>query len=574
FDSLGITVKVVVVRALQDNKILGVDITVSKIGSVLPLPTPTPQIKISPRYGSVDSTNPLQVGPYKLYAVEGSDNSWVKVSVKDSTGKEVGSDTINKGNLKNFDSLGITVKVISVRALQDNSVLGSELLVVQAKSQSFITSITPENPVVVRVFGYNIYAAQASDKNWVKLSIKDSEGKEVATGTIDNLKSKDFTNIGLSVYVFGVSATQDGQPIKIDLVVHPISVSGVPTPAPIPGEPQPIAVFGDYKIYSTFGSDNSWAKIIIKDISGKEVGTAAIDQGSSRDFEDIGFSVKIESVRATQDGVVIGVEAKATPLTKKEKKPETVKDLLEKRKQILADLKQKLLGADPKERSEIAKQIHEERVEELKGLKELAKSSEDIKFFEKEKLKVALDLCKELSEDDEKCEKEIREREEKIEKLTEENLKKLERLQEKTEAARKLAESIKELETAKKFKIRFSEDSEGKVKSDIKAREISEDTIKVANEKIENLNLDELKTKFEEAKNKFLKLKSDPNSPEAELKLSAKGFLVSALDFLLAKVEKAKLIVEVDSSLTEGEASAEISKLEVQKAELGRLKEE
>ncbi len=66
---------------------------------------------------------------YTVYAIQGSDNSWAKVSVKDSTGAEVGQATINKGSSKDFDTLDITVEVTGVRATQDNKVSGADIVV-------------------------------------------------------------------------------------------------------------------------------------------------------------------------------------------------------------------------------------------------------------------------------------------------------------------------------------------------------------------------------------------------------------------------------------------------------------
>lgn len=66
---------------------------------------------------------------YTVYAIQGSDNSWAKVSVKDSTGAEVAQATINKGSTKDFDAQDITVEVTAVRATQDNKISGADLVV-------------------------------------------------------------------------------------------------------------------------------------------------------------------------------------------------------------------------------------------------------------------------------------------------------------------------------------------------------------------------------------------------------------------------------------------------------------
>ncbi len=65
---------------------------------------------------------------YTAYAVEGSDNSWVVVSVKDSTGAEVARKKVNKGSSEDIDALDITIEATAVSAKQDNSVSGADLV--------------------------------------------------------------------------------------------------------------------------------------------------------------------------------------------------------------------------------------------------------------------------------------------------------------------------------------------------------------------------------------------------------------------------------------------------------------
>lgn len=84
--------------------------------------------------------------------------------------------------------------------------------------------------------------------------------------------------------------------------------------------------YGDYSVYSDLGSDGSWARIIIKDAEGNTLHTATIDQGDSRDFTDIGITVKVTKVRALADGTIVGTDLVVGPTGQVEKIYDTSAD--------------------------------------------------------------------------------------------------------------------------------------------------------------------------------------------------------------------------------------------------------
>ncbi len=212
------------------------DKVVLAISSAILVPTPLPS---SGGSTAITETEYTTFGNYRIYAVQGSENSWAKISVRNSAGAEVAQETINKGSSKDFDSLGITVWLDAVKATQDNKIIGVNIRVAKKGAPA-----PPSTP----------YPTPGP------LTIPSSGGAAMLTG---------------------------GQ----------------------------TALFGNYKIYAIQGSDNSWAKISVKDSTGTEVGLATINKGQSKDFGSLGITVWLDAVRATQDNVVSGVDIRVAQTT-------------------------------------------------------------------------------------------------------------------------------------------------------------------------------------------------------------------------------------------------------------------
>ena len=69
-----------------------------------------------------------------------------------------------------------------------------------------------------------------------------------------------------------------------------------------------------YTVYSDLGNSGSWARVIVKDANGNTVETATMNQGDSKDFTTEGITVKVTSVRALQDGTVVGTDMVVGPI--------------------------------------------------------------------------------------------------------------------------------------------------------------------------------------------------------------------------------------------------------------------
>lgn len=68
------------------------------------------------------------------------------------------------------------------------------------------------------------------------------------------------------------------------------------------------ASFNGYYIYSDQGSNGNWARILIKDSSGNTLSSNITNQGDERDYPTLGMTVKVEKVRALQDGTIVGTD--------------------------------------------------------------------------------------------------------------------------------------------------------------------------------------------------------------------------------------------------------------------------
>jgi len=117
----GITVTVFNVNALSDGTVIGASLGVGSIGNWCGSCT----------HGTVDATNGIIYPPqYKIYADQGSTDSWARIVVKDSgAGNTIDTKIINQGYSADFTSLNFMVKVISVKALSDGTVVGVDILI-------------------------------------------------------------------------------------------------------------------------------------------------------------------------------------------------------------------------------------------------------------------------------------------------------------------------------------------------------------------------------------------------------------------------------------------------------------
>jgi hypothetical protein len=83
---------------------------------------------LSGSVGTATSTVPVTYGDYSVYSDLGYNSEWARVIVKDKNGNTVATEVISKGESKDL-AVGLTVKVTNVRALQDGTIVGTDLVV-------------------------------------------------------------------------------------------------------------------------------------------------------------------------------------------------------------------------------------------------------------------------------------------------------------------------------------------------------------------------------------------------------------------------------------------------------------
>ena len=83
---------------------------------------------LSGSVGTATSTVPVTYGDYSIYSDLGYNDAWARVIVKDKDDNTVATEVISKGESKDL-AIGITIKVTNVRALQDGTIVGTDLVV-------------------------------------------------------------------------------------------------------------------------------------------------------------------------------------------------------------------------------------------------------------------------------------------------------------------------------------------------------------------------------------------------------------------------------------------------------------
>lgn len=84
--------------------------------------------------GTAKANTPVDHGSYRIYSDLGALDSWARVIIKDRGGATVDTLTISKGNSKDSSRTGLTVMVTAVRALQDGTMVGADLVVGETRS--------------------------------------------------------------------------------------------------------------------------------------------------------------------------------------------------------------------------------------------------------------------------------------------------------------------------------------------------------------------------------------------------------------------------------------------------------
>ncbi len=67
-------------------------------------------------------------------------------------------------------------------------------------------------------------------------------------------------------------------------------------------------IFGNYKLYAPLGSNNTWAKIVIRHLNNTDADILVISRNETKISTATGLSINVVSVRALADGTVVGAD--------------------------------------------------------------------------------------------------------------------------------------------------------------------------------------------------------------------------------------------------------------------------
>lgn len=79
--------------------------------------------------GTATATSGVTYGDYTVYSDLGSNAAWSRIMVKDAAGNTVDTLIVNQADSKDSVATGLTIKVTAVRALQDGTVVGADIVV-------------------------------------------------------------------------------------------------------------------------------------------------------------------------------------------------------------------------------------------------------------------------------------------------------------------------------------------------------------------------------------------------------------------------------------------------------------
>ncbi len=247
--------------------------------------------------GTATPTNPVIFGDYRLYSDIGNNNAWAQVIIKNSVGTVLEKLIINQGETKTSAASNLNVKVIAVRALADGTIIGTDLYITVA-TPLITGTANATNPVIFE--GYKIYATQGSNNVWSKIVVKNSADVILDTLIINEGETIASVQSGLSIKVIDVRALADGTTVGVDLYVTQIITGTADAVNPV--------IFGNYKLYATLGSNNIWAKIVVKNSANDIIDSLTINNGETRTSSVSGLDIKVVNVRALSDGTIVAVD--------------------------------------------------------------------------------------------------------------------------------------------------------------------------------------------------------------------------------------------------------------------------
>jgi len=167
--------------------------------------------------------------------------------------------------------------------------------------------------------GYRVYADLGSTDSWARIVIKDSYDNLVTTEVINRGADKSRSSVNMTIKLSSVTALDDGTVTTAYVEASPYPPGSHLLPTEIYGAEGSIdendyLKFNDYKIYSDLGSDNEWARVIVKDDDGNTVATEVISVGSSKTIVSADLIIKVVEVYALTDGSVTNTLIQVGPV--------------------------------------------------------------------------------------------------------------------------------------------------------------------------------------------------------------------------------------------------------------------
>jgi len=161
--------------------------------------------------GTVTATSGVSYDNYKIYSNLGVDGVRAVIVIKDKFGNTVDTQIINQGDSYDSSATGLAIKVTSVRALPDGTVVGVDLSVT-----SFVTG-TVTATSGVSYGNYKVYSDLGVSNAQARIVIKNKSSKTVDTQIINQGDSYDSSVAGLTIKVISVRALTDGTILGVDL---------------------------------------------------------------------------------------------------------------------------------------------------------------------------------------------------------------------------------------------------------------------------------------------------------------------------------------------------------------------
>lgn len=240
-------------------------------------------------------SNPVKNGNYLIYSDLGFTGTWARVIVTDTAGNTLTTLTIDEDSSKIFVGGDLKVRVSDI----------------VTESSGETTSINIQalkivNPVIVG--NYYVFGDLGLSDSWARIEIVPTLGNTPIDSLILNKgQSKISLNAMLKATLNSITTTPEGIVTHISLKVEVVSGGSISRTSSF--------YYGDYSISSATGSDNSWAKISIKDSHGNEVDSQIVKQGDSWTSEKAGLKITVLKVHALADeaGTIVGVDIIVEP---------------------------------------------------------------------------------------------------------------------------------------------------------------------------------------------------------------------------------------------------------------------